>query len=65
MVERARSSRNAVSSPILSVVIPIALLLAVIAILAGLVFGGVLQGDKERNAPVDGPSTPSTIIIEP
>jgi hypothetical protein len=47
------------------VVIPVALLLAVVGILAGLVFGGVLQGEKERSGAADYPTTVPTIIIEP
>jgi hypothetical protein len=29
------------------------------------VFGGVIQGDKERVGPAEPPTTQSTIIIEP
>ena len=66
MVEKARASRDFFSSwSLLNVALPVALLLAVIAVLAGLVFGGVLQGEEKRTGPLDIPTTPSTIIIEP
>jgi hypothetical protein len=66
VARKSRSNRDLVTPPpVLSVVIPVALLFAAIAILAGLVFGGVLQGTEKREGPVDLPTAPSTIIIEP
>ena len=50
---------------VLSVTIPLAVLLVVIAIVSGLVFGGVIQGDEERVGPAEPPTTQSTILIEP
>lgn len=49
----------------LSVVLPVAVLLIVIAVVAGLVFGGVIQGHEERQGPEAPSTTQSTIVIEP
>jgi hypothetical protein len=48
-----------------TVVLPVTILLAVIAIVAGLVFGGVVQGHAVRVGPEGPTSTVSTIVIEP
>jgi hypothetical protein len=48
-----------------TVVLPVAILLTVIAIVVGLVFGGVLQGHSARVGPEAPTSTVSTIVIEP
>jgi hypothetical protein len=48
-----------------SVVLPVAILLIVIAVVAGLVFGGVVQGHAERVGPGPSSTTVSTIVIEP
>jgi hypothetical protein len=53
------------SSAVASVVLPVAILLIVIAILTGLVFGGVVQGHASRVGSGPSPTTEATIIIEP
>jgi hypothetical protein len=45
--------------------LPVAVLLVVIALVCGLVFGGVVQGHKERVGPAAPPTTQPTILIEP
>jgi hypothetical protein len=52
-------------SVVATVVLPVAILLTVIAIVVGLVFGGVLQGHSARVGPEAPTSTVSTIVIEP
>jgi FlaG/FlaF family flagellin (archaellin) len=59
------SQSSRAPSPVLSVVLPVALLLIVVAVVAGLVFGGVVQGHEERVGPAEPPTTQSTIVIEP
>jgi len=48
-----------------SVGLPVAVLLVVIAIVCGLVFGGVVQGHEERIGPAGPSTTQPTILIEP
>jgi len=50
---------------LVNVALPMVLLFIVIALLAGLVFSGVLQGNAQRVGPSGPTTTPSTIIIEP
>jgi hypothetical protein len=52
------------SSALISVVLPVTTLLIVIAVLAGLVFGGVVQGSATRVGPGPTPTTEPTIVIE-
>jgi hypothetical protein len=60
-----RSDGGRGPSAVASVVLPVALLLIVIAILAGLVLGGVVQGHAPRTGPGPSTTTESTIVIEP
>lgn len=46
-------------------VLPILLLLVVVAIAAGLVWGGVIQGDEVRVGPEEGSTTEPTELIVP
>ena len=50
---------------ILRLALPLVLLLVVIAIISGLVFGGVIQGHQERNGPGGSSTTQPTVIIQP
>lgn len=50
---------------VVHVVLPVVLLFIVIALLAGLVFSGLLQGGAPRVGPGEAPTTRSTIVIEP
>ena len=52
-------------SAVLSVVLPIAVLIVAIAVISGLVFGGVLHGHEERVGPSGPSTTQPTILIEP
>lgn len=47
------------------VVLPIVVLLVVIGVITVLVLTGVVQGQAERGAPVDSPTTVPTIEIRP
>jgi hypothetical protein len=60
-----KSDGRRAPSAVASVVLPVALLLIVIAILAGLVLGGVVQGHAPRRGPGPSATTESTIVIEP
>lgn len=48
-----------------ALIVPVAVLLVVVAVVSGLVFGGVIQGDADRPAPEHPPTTPSTVLIVP
>ena len=66
MTERQyRSDGRRAEKALGGVVLPVALLLIVIAVVSGLVVGGVIQGEAERTS--GGPSTTTgpTIIIGP
>jgi hypothetical protein len=52
-------------TPAYSLTLPIVVLLVVVAIVSGLVFGGVIQGDESRVGPERTPTTPSTVLIVP
>ena len=52
-------------SVVLSVALPISVLIIAIAVVSGLVFGGVLQGHEERVGPSGSSTTQPTILIEP
>jgi len=45
--------------------LPLVVLLVVVAVVSGLVFGGVLQGYESRPAPEQAPTTQSTVLIVP
>jgi hypothetical protein len=47
------------------VALPISVLIIAIAVVSGLVFGGVLQGHEERVGPSGSSTTQPTILIEP
>jgi hypothetical protein len=49
----------------LRLILPVVLLLVVIAIVSGLVFGGVIQGHESRTGPTGVPTTQPTVIISP
>lgn len=51
--------------PVTGVILPVMLLLVVIALVSGLVAGGVLQGDAERQGADSSTTTVPTIVIEP
>jgi hypothetical protein len=53
------------SEPWYLLAIPLAMLVIVVAIVSGLVFGGVIQGHAERVGPAQSPTTESTILIVP
>jgi hypothetical protein len=44
---------------------PIGTLIVAVALVGGLVLGGILEGDAERTGPAEAPTTVPTIIIEP
>lgn len=46
-------------------VAPIGTLIVAVALVGGLVLGGVVQGQAERVGPAESPTTVPTIIIEP
>lgn len=51
--------------PAYDVTLPIVVLLAVVAIVSGLLFGGVIQGHETRVGPEQAPTTQSTVLIAP
>jgi hypothetical protein len=51
--------------PMLSYTVPVAVLVIVVAIVCGLVFGGVIQGHEPRVGPAQAPTTQSTVLIIP
>ena len=46
-------------------VAPIGTLIVAVALVGGLVLGGIVQGQAERTGPVEAPTPLPTIIIEP
>jgi hypothetical protein len=58
-----RTEAEAAPSAVANVVLPVAFLLVVVAVLAGLVFGGVVQGHAARVAPAQTSTSGSTIVI--
>ena len=50
---------------VLGFVLPVVALLVVIAIVSGLVFGGVIQGHQSRTGPSEPATTQPTVIISP
>jgi glycine/serine hydroxymethyltransferase len=52
------------AEPLYKIAIPLAVLVVVVAIVSGLVLGGVIQGHQERLGPVT-PTTQSTLLIGP
>jgi hypothetical protein len=53
------------AQPLHLIVIPLALLVVVVAIVSGLVLGGVIQGHQERTGPALPLTTESTVLIVP
>lgn len=53
------------AEPLYFITIPLAVLVIVVAIVSGLVFGGVIQGHAERRGPAEVPVTQPTILIVP
>ncbi len=51
--------------PLLRFAMPIVVLLVVVGIISGLVFGGVVQGDEARPGVEASSTTVSTVIIQP
>jgi hypothetical protein len=47
------------------IIIPLVLLVIVVALVSGLVLGGVIQGHQERMGPALPPTTGSTVLIVP
>jgi hypothetical protein len=52
-------------SPFSGLVLPVIVLLVVVAVISGLVWGGVLQGDENRMGPEQAPTTQVTVQIAP
>ena len=48
-----------------TVVVPLAVLVAFVALVGGLVLSGVLQGHELRAGPEHAPTTPATVEIAP
>jgi hypothetical protein len=48
-----------------SLVLPVAVLLVAVALLSGLVFGGVMQGRQPRSGPAGATTTEATVLIKP
>jgi hypothetical protein len=53
------------SEPLYRILIPLAVLIIVVGIVTGLVFGGVIQGNQERVGPEVPTTTPATLLIVP
>lgn len=53
------------AEPLYRIVIPLAVLVIVVAIVSGLVLGGVIQGHQDRVGPVTPLTTQSTQLIGP
>lgn len=52
-------------TPSFGIVVPVIVLLVVIAVVAGLVWGGVINGDEARTCPEQAPTTEPTVLIVP
>ncbi|NLE11004.1 MAG: hypothetical protein GX630_05815 [Actinobacteria bacterium] len=52
-------------TPSFGIVVPVIVLLVVIAVVAGLVWGGVIHGDEARTGPEQAPTTEPTVLIVP
>jgi hypothetical protein len=48
-----------------SVLLPLVALIVAVAIVCGLVFGGVLRGERTYDGTVGEPTTAPTVLIEP
>jgi hypothetical protein len=53
------------AEPLSKIAIPLAVLVVVVAIVSGLVLGGVVKGHQERIRPVTPITTESTLLIVP
>jgi hypothetical protein len=53
------------AEPLHKIVVPLAVLVIVVAIVSGLLLGGVIQGHQERVGPVAPLTTQSTLLIVP
>jgi hypothetical protein len=53
------------AEPFYKIAIPLAVLVVVVAIVSGLVLGGVIQGHQERLRPATPTTTQSTLLIGP
>lgn len=52
-------------APAFGTVLPVIVLLVVVALVAGLMWGGVIQGDAPRVGPAGSSTTESTVLIVP
>ncbi|MCE5253347.1 MAG: hypothetical protein LLG45_03920 [Actinomycetia bacterium] len=52
-------------NPSYGLTLPLVVLLIVVAVVSGLVFSGVIQGDESRVGPERTPTTQSTVLIVP
>ncbi len=52
-------------TPVYPLVLPVIALLVAVAIVSGLVFGGIIEGSESRVGPSDVPTTQPTILIVP
>jgi hypothetical protein len=52
-------------SPVFGLALPLVVLVIVVAVISGLVFGGVIQGHQIRVGPGNAPTTQSTVQIAP
>jgi hypothetical protein len=48
-----------------SLLLPALVFIVAVAVVSGLVFGGVIHGDKTYAGPGEAPTTPPTVLIEP
>jgi hypothetical protein len=52
-------------APAFGMVLPVIVLIVVVAVVAGLVWGGVIRGDEGRSGPQEESTTESTVQIVP
>jgi hypothetical protein len=52
-------------TPAFGMVLPVIVLLVAVAVVAGLVWGGIIQGDQTRVGPGQSTTTESTVQITP
>ncbi|HLA80342.1 MAG TPA: hypothetical protein VJP78_01745 [Thermoleophilia bacterium] len=57
--------REPLGSRLWAFALPVAILVVVVAVICGLVLGGVVQGDHTRSGPENVPSTLPTVEIQP
>jgi hypothetical protein len=64
-IDQGEQDERKATSRVRTLVLPLAVLVVVVAILSGLVLGGVVQGHEPRVSPEHAPTTQPTVEIAP